>query len=132
MSHSTNKTYSRPGSPPDFAVRYRFFTAEEGGRSDPPRQHIRWDFLYHGDDPRRHGIWIIWPEFLDAAGKPHPDGPVPYEGVAHMFILDPDMRDQVHRGRIALGVRGYFVEGVKRVAECEVVELIGLAVQRSE
>jgi hypothetical protein len=119
-------SYSRPGSPPDFAVRYRFFTAEEGGLVGAPRQHIRWDFLYQGDDPERDGIYMIWPEFLDRAGNVLPDGPVPYEGVAHMFILNPDMREQVHRRRMAVGVRGYFVEGSKRVAECEVMELIGL------
>lgn len=44
-----------------------------------------------------------------------------------MFIISDDMREQIHRGRIALGVRGYFVEGPKRVAECEVTELIGLS-----
>ncbi len=56
-----------------------------------------------------------------------PEGPVPYNGLAHMFILNPDMRAQVHRHRIAVGVKGYFVEGPKCVAECEVTKLIGLA-----
>ncbi len=119
-------SYSRPGRPPDFAVRYRFFTAEEGGRASLPRQHLRCDFLYDGDDPQRDGIYMIHPEFLDDDGKPLPDGPVPYEGVAHMFILNDDMREHIHRRRIALDVRGYFVEGAKRVAECEVTELLGL------
>lgn len=119
-------SYSRSGRHPDFVVRYRFLTAAEGGRVSAPRQHIRWDFLYQGDDPQRDGIWVIWPEFIDATGNPLPEGPVPYEGVAHMFILNPDMRDHVHRGRLAVGIKGYFVEGTKRVAECEVTEIIGL------
>lgn len=132
MSGAPIKSYSCSGRPPDFAVRYRFFTAEEGGRSVAPRQHIRWDFLYHGDDPQRDGIYMIWPEFLDLMGDPLSDGPVPYEGTAHMFILDPDMREQIHRSRISLGVRGYFVEGAKRVAECEVIEVIGLSELRRD
>ena len=122
-----SNSYSRSGRPPDFSVRYRFFTAAEGGRAGAPRQHIRWDFLYHGDDPQRDGLYMIWPEFLDDAGKPLPDGPVPYEGIAHMFILSDDLREQVHQRRLAIGLKGYFVEGPKRVAECEVTELIGLS-----
>jgi len=70
---------------------------------------------------------MIWPEFLDPMGEPFPDGPVPYEGIAHMFILDPDMRERIHRSRISIGVRGYFVEGVRRIAECEVMQVIGLS-----
>jgi hypothetical protein len=127
MTSSQLQSYSRPGRPPDFQVRYRFFTADEGGRISAPQQHIRWDFLYHDDDPQHDGIYAIWPEFLDSAGNPLPEGPVPYNGLADMFILNPDMRAQVHRHRIAVGVRGYFVEGPKRVAECEVTKLIGLA-----
>ena len=119
------QTYSR--RPADFEVRYRFFTAEEGGRKSVPRQHIRWDFLYDGDDPQRDGAFIIWPEFVDPAGSPLPEGPVPSHGLAQMFILSDSMREQVHRHRIAVGVKGYFIEGLKRVAECEVTRLIGLS-----
>jgi hypothetical protein len=71
--------------------------------------------------------FMIWPEFLDDAGNPLPEGEVAYQGLAHMFILNRDMREQTHRQRIAVGVRGYFVEGPKRVAEREVTKLIGLA-----
>jgi hypothetical protein len=127
MSIPAAKSYARPGRQPDFEVRYHFYSAEEGGRQSAPRQHIRWDFLYHGDDPQHDGIYAIYPEFLDPTGSPLSDGPVPYDGVAHMFVLNPEMREQVHRQRIAVGVKGYFVEGAKRVAECEVTKLIGLS-----
>src|SRR5689334_20520964 len=96
-------SYSQRGRPPDFEVRYRFFTADEGGRKSAPRQHIRWDFLYDGDDPQRDGIYMIWPEFLDKAGNPLPEGEVPYLGSAHMFILNDALRVQVHRQRIVVG-----------------------------
>jgi hypothetical protein len=126
MSSTPVKSYGSPERPPDFEVRYRFYTAEEGGRKGEPRQHMRSDFLYHGDDPYRDGIYAIYPEFLNAAGNPFPEGPVPYNGVAHMFIFNPAMRTQVHCQRISVGVKGYFVEGPNRVAECEVTRLIGL------
>jgi hypothetical protein len=120
MSTPEVHSYARPDRPPDFEVRYRFLTADEGGCKSAPRQHLRRDFLYDGDDPHRDGIFAIYPEFADVAGSTLPEGPVPYKGLAYMFILDPNMRELIHRRRIA-------VEGSKKIAECEVTKLIGLA-----
>jgi len=82
--------------------------------------------LYDGDEAQRDGIWMIWPEFLDDQGQPWPEGPVPSEGVAHMFILNPANRVSVHRRRIQVGTKGFMVEGAKRVAECDVTRILGL------
>lgn len=112
---------------PDFRVRYRFLSESEGGRKDLPLQHIRSDFLYEGDDPQIEGIWCIWPEFISADGTVLPDNQrVPVEGLADMYILNVELRAD-HVKRIHLGTKGYFVEGAKRTATCEVVAVLGLA-----
>lgn len=120
-------TYTeRTGRAPSFEVEYRFLSAEERGRSLPPHQHTRWDFLYEGDDPTRDGVWMIWPEFISQDRAVLPDGEVPPSGRALMFIVNLD-NEHYHRSRIELGKRGAFVEGAKRVAECTVVSIHALA-----
>lgn len=116
-------TYAqRTGRPADFLVRYRFLSAAEGGRSTPPRQHVRWDFLYAGDDPLVDGVHMIWPEFVDAAGHVLPEGEVPAEGVAQMFVVNRE-RTAFHHPRIRVGAGGFFMEGARKVAECEVTAI---------
>jgi hypothetical protein len=114
------------GLQPAFEVKYRFLTQAEGGRSAPLYQHIRWDFLYEGDNPQKDGVWMIWPEFLDQSGRFLPDGEVPTSGQALMFIVVPEST-QNHKKRIALGTKGFFVEGSRKIAECEVTAIHGLA-----
>lgn len=116
----------RSGREPSFEVSYRFLSEDEGGRSTPPHQHTRWDFLYAGDDPVNDGVWMIWPEFLSLQNIPLPDGPVPMEGRASMFVVNLD-NTAYHQERIAVGTKGYFVEGAKRVAECHVIAIQGLS-----
>jgi hypothetical protein len=121
------QTYSeRTGRQPAFEVHYRFLTPTEGGRISSPRQHVRWDFMYACDDPLRDGISMIWPEFIDASGAVLPEGEVPCEGQALMFIVNLD-RVPFHKERIAPGVRGFLMEGSRKVAECEVTRVLGLA-----
>lgn len=110
------------GQQPAFQVRYRFLRPDEGGRSQAPRQHIRWDFLYAGDDVQGDGLSMIWPEFVAPDGNVLPEGEVPAAGVADMFLVNSD-RAAYHRRRLAVGTKGYFMEGPKKVAECEVVAL---------
>lgn len=115
------------GTAPDFRVRYRFLSEIEGGRKNLPLQHIRSDFLYEGDDPQADGIWCIWPEFLSATGTVLPnDQRAPMEGLADMYIVNAELRAE-HARRIHVGVKGYFVEGAKKTAACEVVVVLGLA-----
>jgi len=113
------------GRSPSFEVNYRFLSAEEGGRMTPPHQHTRWDFLYKGDDPAKDSIWMIWPKFISQDGLVLPDGVVPSTGRALMFIVNLE-NVSYHRTRISIGAKGAFVEGPRRVAECEVVAIHGL------
>lgn len=116
----------RTGWEPSFEVRYRFLSPSEGGRNSPPRQHVRWDFMYEGDDPLQDGISMVWPEFIGPSGTVLPEGEVPMEGCAQMFVVNPDRRP-FHAARVAIGVRGFFMEGARRVAECQVTRVLGLA-----
>jgi hypothetical protein len=113
---------------PDFRVRYRFLSEAEGGRKQLPFQHIRSDFLYGGDDPQKEGIWCIWPEFLapDGTVLPEDGRSVPGEGLADMYILNTELRKE-HAERIRVGTKGYFVEGPRKTAVCEVVAVEGLS-----
>ena len=117
----------RRGTGPDFRVRYSFLSEAEGGRKELPFQHIRSDFLYEGDDPHKDGIWCIWPEFLSTSGEalPEDNRRVPAEGLADMYVLNADLRDE-HVKRIRVGTQGYLVEGPKKTAVCEVVAVLGL------
>ena len=127
MPETQFTSYSeRTGWAPAFEVSYRFLGEDEGGRKDPPRQHIRWDFLYEGDDPFEDGISMVWPEFLSDDGSVLPEGEVPVSGRAHMFIVNPE-RVAFHRGRVKEGVCGFLMEGSRRVAQCEVTSVLGLA-----
>lgn len=113
------------GLPPDFRVSYRLYPPEEGGRQTPPHQHIRWDFCYDDKSISRTGSFMIWPEILLPNEKLVPAGPIPPFGLADMFILFPPSR-AFHCQHIRPGVRGYFMEGNRRVGVCEVVEVLSL------
>ena len=83
--------------------------------------------MYEGDDPIKDGIFMVHPEFLDEHGSPVPEGvPVPLVGTASMWVLVPEMRASVHRARAEIGVRGYFMEGARRVGEVEIQRVVGL------
>jgi hypothetical protein len=42
-----------------------------------------------------------------------------------MWIFNPDFIT-FHKARIAVGTKGFFMEGLMKTAECEVIEAIGL------
>ncbi|ULL18474.1 hypothetical protein DVH26_30790 [Paenibacillus sp. H1-7] len=111
----------------DFRVKYRFYSPEEDGRKKPVFQGYRSDFFYDGDDIAE-GIYIIHPEFEDVYGNVLLDdvNPVQVEGTARMWILFPAMRKQVHVNRIKKGVIGYLMEGSRKVAIAEVIEILDL------
>jgi hypothetical protein len=114
--------------PPDFKVSYRFYDENEGGRSRTPAQGYRSDFWYfHEVQPDPNSIYMIWPEFEDDQGNiiTNTDIRVKSIGTARMWIVIPKMR-QFHRDKIKVGLKGFFMEGSRRVAECEVIEILGL------
>jgi hypothetical protein len=111
---------------PDFRVRYRWIDEQSPSFHQKPFQHMRCDFSYESDDGR-DGLYMIWPEFEDAAEAPLAEGsPIPAEGIASMWIIVPDMREQVHRRKARVGVRGFFMVGGTRIAEAEIVQIVGL------
>ncbi|MEM6807501.1 MAG: hypothetical protein AAF696_39250 [Bacteroidota bacterium] len=108
----------------DFKVHYKFYSAEEGGRTSLPHQGIRSDFWYEHDNHTAKGIFMIWPEFENRDGILIKEGQVLPEGIARMWIVSEELRPY-HKERITIGTKGYFLEG-KRTAECEVIDITGL------
>jgi hypothetical protein len=43
-----------------------------------------------------------------------------------MFILSSDLRP-MHKARIRIGTKGYMIEGLRKVSECEVTQVLALA-----
>jgi hypothetical protein len=115
------------GHPADFKVRYRFYSSEQGGRTGLPHQGYRSDFWYPHPDHKENEIFMIWPEFEDSNGNLilNNDFSVPQNGIAQMWIIVPKRRSY-HFDKIKPGIIGYFMEGSRKVAECEIVEIVGL------
>ena len=113
----------RFGYLPDFEVTYRIYSAEECGRKTPAFQGIRWDFMYE----EYPGEAFMIPEILDVKTKQPliSEIPIPEYGVATMWIVAPQLRP-MHRQRLNVGTRGYFIEGNRKVGVCEVTQIIGL------
>lgn len=113
--------------PEDFRVKYNFYTFDEGGRQNLPYQHIRSNFWYEHPNHNTKGIFMIYPEFEDENGNIilDIDARVPKSSTARMWILSKEFRDY-HRERITIGTKAYFMEGARKTAECEIIEIIGL------
>jgi hypothetical protein len=113
--------------PPDFKVKYCFLSKENGGRTTPPSQGYRSDFWYEHPDHLKKQLFMIWPEFENENGEIifQSDILVPNEGIARMWIVNSQWR-AYHKEKIKIGLKGFFMEGQRKVAECEVIEIIGL------
>lgn len=117
--------------PCDFIVKYRFYTDQEGGRkTGTPIQGYRSDFMYYEDEVENIPEWKLWcihPEFLDNNDQIILDKSirVPQIGNARMWILN-DSLTEMHKDRIKIGQKGFFMEGPNKTAECEVTEIVGL------
>ena len=112
----------------DFEADIRIYSAAEGGRRSPAFNGIRWDFAYADQQPG-NTLYMIWPDFIGADGTSRSDQaplPVGEPLSARMMIVVDEMREQIHRGRLAPGVRFYCHEGGKRVAEGVVTRVTGL------
>ncbi len=115
----------------DFKVKYRFFSFEEGGRkTGTPVNNYRSDWLY-SEDKVEDGIFMIWPFFENQFGELiSKEDYADEKGVARMHILVPEMKP-LHQGRIKIGTKGFFMEGARKVAEAEVIEIVNLHNQHS-
>lgn len=129
---SRSPTFDR-WPPADFEAEIRIYSAEEGGRKGPPCNGIKWDFAYDGDDIRATGLYMIWPEFLDDSGESISTDvqlPVGEPIRARMAIVNTELRETLHRARLAPGVRFYCHEGGRRVAEGRVTKIGSLSRDR--
>jgi hypothetical protein len=114
------------GHPPDFLVRYRVLTQEEGGRKSPVGHGMRFNWFYEGHDPITSGeLWSIYPQFLDDNSQPYIDRFADQQGIASMWIPTPKLRTE-HLDRLHVGVKGFMSEGPRPVVECEVIDIVAL------
>ncbi len=116
------------GNKEDFRVKYKFRSEQEGARKSLPSQGIRSDFWYECDNHTMESIFMIWPEFEDEYGELIVNGQVRQEGTARMWIVTPEMK-AYHQSRIKIGTQGYFMEGSRRTADCEVIEIVSLTIK---
>ncbi len=110
----------------DFRVKYRLRTLEEGGRRTPAFQGIRWDFCYKNQEaPFQY--YMIWPEFEDEKGNIilSRGEPIPSMGTARMWVIN-DVRRPYHYDRVRIGVKCHFYEGGRKIADCEIIEVLDL------
>ena len=111
---------------PDFEVSYQFYEGTDG-KDRRIFQNFRSNWSYDEDGLKPPMLFPIWPEFLDSRGEVWPDAsPVPLAGKATMWIAFRELNVPVHRARIKEGIKGYFMDGNRRVAEAIVTRIIGL------
>ncbi|WP_353722343.1 hypothetical protein [Dyadobacter sp. 676] len=111
---------------PNFRVRYRLYSYEEGGRYRPAFQHYRCDFHYKNDGKFKHSLYMTWPEFEDENGNISDEAEyVPMSGTARIWIVSKKFIPY-HKEYLKIGTMGYFHEGGKKVGECDVIEWIEL------
>lgn len=111
----------------DFKVQYRFYNKDEGGREFQPFQGYRSDFWYENPMHTTNQVFMIWPEFENEKGDIILDTTeqIKESGTARMWICINKMRSY-HKHNIHVGMKGYFMEGSWRVAECTVIEILDL------
>lgn len=117
----------------DFLATIRIYKKADGGRRTPALNGIRWDFAY-ADDQDLPTLYMIWPDFITVSGQSLPaDQPLPVdvELTARMRVVVDEMREEIHRNRIAPGVRFFCHEGDRRVAEGVVTAITGLYTPRT-
>ncbi len=116
----------------DFEAVIRIFPLGMGGRKTAPFNGIRWDFCY-AVDKLEDGLWSIHPDFFDQAQNSLPNDqplPVDTEIPARMLIMNDELRQNIHRSKIAVGVKFYCHEGSKRVAWGCITKITGLFTPR--
>jgi hypothetical protein len=84
----------------------------------------------YASDKLEDGIYLIHHEFLDEKGEilEENDKPVPISGTARMWILIPEMRNEIHKNKINIGTRYFIMEGSRKVGEGEVTKILDLQI----
>lgn len=112
----------------DFEAVIKILPLGKGGRETAPFNGIRWDFCY-ATDKAEDGLWAIHPDFLDQSQNSIPnDKPLPIntEIPVRMVIVNDELRQKVHRSKIAVGEEFYCHEGSKKVAFGRITKITGL------
>lgn len=93
-----------------------------------PYQGYRSDFWYdHSEHRETNHLFMIWPEFEDDNGDIILENSISVSvtGTARMWVIMPERRNY-HLDKIHVGITGYFMEGSRRSAICEVIEILDL------
>jgi len=124
MSHfeSYEKRFGRKC---DFIVEYDFILDQED-YVVTLSQGMRSDFCYE-KDYRPGPVYMIWPEFESENGEVIDDTEVEVSdhGRARMWVMLEEQRP-MHKDRLTLGLKGYFVAGSHKIVEAKVVEIVSL------
>ncbi|MCG7980698.1 MAG: hypothetical protein G8D81_08870 [gamma proteobacterium symbiont of Clathrolucina costata] len=114
------------GRDPDVEVKYILDKSPELAGAKPA-QGMRCDFLYDGDDPLKDGTYSIAPELLDESENVIIDKSLPMEekGKAYMWVGYGKNRI-LHKRRLKVGTKGYWVVGSKKLAKVTVTKILGL------
>ena len=120
----------RLGYKEDFKVSYKFRSEKEGGRKLLPNQGIRFDFWYENQDNKEGEVFAIWPEFENSEGEVLEMGQPSNDGIARMWIINYEIR-KYHQSRIRTGIKCFFMEGSRMVADCEVIEIVDLMINQT-
>lgn len=85
--------------------------------------------MYSGDENVKQ-LWVIWPEFLDNENNIILDKSirVATSDKAKMWIVNGINQD-LHRQKIKIGLKGFFMEGPHKVAECKVIQVVNLSLK---
>ena len=111
--------------PADFEAEIAFIVDDGPGRWRPPTQGYRPDIRY--PDFESDTAFMVWPRFLDARGKELPDGtPIAAVSRAHMFIVNRELRRDMHRRHLDVGKVFEMVEGNRTVATGRVTAILAL------
>lgn len=115
----------KTNNPFDFKVKYRFYSKKEGGKLSMPRQGYRCDFAYANIDNLKNKVFMIWPEFEDDKGELIRDLNINVNsrGYARMWIVDSKLKQSIHKDVLKIGIKAFFMEGNKKVADLEVIEV---------
>lgn len=111
----------------DFEAEIAILTADQGGRTLPPLNGIRWDFAYP-EDPPSFPIYMIHPFFIDDTGRVIPAEQKLFGTLKAIMFIIAEQAVEYHRKRIFVGMPFECREGHKIVALGTVTKLIRLGV----
>ncbi|WP_133272846.1 hypothetical protein [Hymenobacter radiodurans] len=114
--------------PDELEARIRILTPEEGGRTVPAYNGIRWDFRYAQGEYAKHHF-MLYPDFYDpVTGASFRDEWLPVNEwlYARMYGINSKLRSSIHQKMARPGTSFYCCEGARIVAEGTITRITGL------